>query len=56
MPPMRPGSAAETTDVHARVRQLEQENARLLEEQQTRQQETKALASIGRTRAAARSR
>ncbi len=45
---MRPGSAAETTDVQARVRQLEQENARLLEEQQTRTQETKALAGIGR--------
>jgi len=48
MPPMRPGSAAETTDLQTRARQLEQENARLLEEQQTRQQETKTLASIGR--------
>jgi len=45
---MRPGSGAETTDLQARVRQLEQENARLLAEEQTREQETKALASIGR--------
>ena len=48
MPPIRPENPAETTDLLARVRQLEQENARLLEEHQTRQQETKALASIGR--------
>ena len=36
------------TALRARLRQLEQDNARLLEEQWTRQQETKALAGIGR--------
>jgi PAS domain S-box-containing protein len=34
--------------LHARLRSLEEENARLLEEQRSRLQETKALAGIGR--------
>jgi PAS domain S-box-containing protein len=38
----------EETALRARLRQLEQDNARLLEEQWSRQQETKALAGIGR--------
>ncbi len=36
------------TALHARLRALEQENARLLEEQWTRLQETRALTGIGR--------
>jgi PAS domain S-box-containing protein len=36
------------TALHARLRELEQENARLLEEQWTRLQETRALTGIGR--------
>ena len=35
------------TALHARLRALEQENARLLEEQWTRLQETRALTGIG---------
>jgi len=48
---MSPESRAETenqTALHARLRWLEQENARLLEEQWSRQQETRALTGIGR--------
>ena len=48
---MSPEDRAETEDqtaLHARLRWLEQENARLLEEQWTRQQETRALTGIGR--------
>ena len=48
---MRPQRAMVTQDdaaLHARLEWLERENARLLEEQRTRQQETKALAGIGR--------
>ncbi|MGH7365324.1 MAG: GAF domain-containing protein [Candidatus Rokuibacteriota bacterium] len=45
---MAPWSGADTQDDTARLRQLEQENARLLEAERVRRQETKALASIGR--------
>ena len=48
---MSPEHRAETEDqtaLHARLRWLEQENARLIEEQWTRQQETRALTGIGR--------
>ncbi len=48
---MTPGNGAETQDeavLHARLRALEQENARLLEERWTRLQETRALTGIGR--------
>jgi len=51
MPPMSPESRAEMQDeaaLHARLRWLEQENARLLEEQWTHLQETRALTGIGR--------
>ncbi len=48
---MSPESRAEMQDeaaLHARLRWLEQENARLLEEQWTHLQETRALTGIGR--------
>jgi PAS domain S-box-containing protein len=48
---VKPGQHAEDQDLaalRARLRQLEAENARLLEDEQTRRQETKALAAIGR--------
>ena len=48
---MSPESRAAMQDeaaLHARLRRLEQENARLLEEQWTRLQETRALTGIGR--------
>ncbi|HET9853911.1 MAG TPA: GAF domain-containing protein [Methylomirabilota bacterium] len=48
---MIPENRAETEDqtvLHARLLRLEQENVRLLEEQRTRQQETRALTGIGR--------
>ena len=48
---MSPEHRAETEDqtaLHARLRWLDQENARLIEEQWTRQQETRALTGIGR--------
>ncbi len=51
MPPMSPESRAEMQDeaaLHARLRWLEQENARLLGEQWTHLQETRALTGIGR--------
>jgi PAS domain S-box-containing protein len=51
MAPMSQRSAAGTQDetaLHARLLRLEQENARLLEEQWTRLQETRALTGIGR--------
>jgi len=51
MPPMSPESRAAMQDeaaLHARLRWLEQENARLLEERWTRLQETRALTGIGR--------
>ena len=51
MPLMGPENRAEMEDetaLHARLRGLEQENARLLEEQWTRLQETRALTGIGR--------
>jgi GAF domain-containing protein len=51
MLPTNPGNRAETQDetaLHARLRALEQENARLLEEQWTRLQETRALTGISR--------
>jgi GAF domain-containing protein len=45
----QPGTDAQNeATLKARLQWLEQENARLLEEQWTRQQETKALAGIGR--------
>ena len=51
MTPIDPRPASTLDDaalLHARLRELTRENARLLEEQQTRVQETKALAGIGR--------
>jgi PAS domain S-box-containing protein len=51
MLPTNPGNRAETQDeaaLHARLGALEQENARLLEEQWTRLQETRALTGISR--------
>jgi len=44
----RGAATQDETALHARLRQLEEDNARLLEEQRTHQQETKALAGIGR--------
>jgi PAS domain S-box-containing protein len=44
----RGAATQDETALRARLRRLEQENAQLLEEQRTRQQETKALAGIGR--------
>ena len=40
--------AAEIASLRARLRRLEQENLRLLDDERARQQETKALAGIGR--------
>ncbi|HEX7786964.1 MAG TPA: GAF domain-containing protein, partial [Methylomirabilota bacterium] len=40
--------AAEIASLRARLRRLEQENLRLVEDERARQQETRALASIGR--------
>src|SRR5258706_14264385 len=51
MPPTSPQSHADMQDetaLLARLRSLEEENARLLEEQWTRRQETRALTGIGR--------
>ena len=51
MGPAKPGSgvdAAETASLRARLRRLEQENVRLLENERARLQETTALAGIGR--------
>ncbi|MGH7386598.1 MAG: hypothetical protein ACREKG_15570, partial [Candidatus Rokuibacteriota bacterium] len=51
MAPTAPRSGADTQDetaLRARLRQLEEDNARLLEAEWTRRQETKALAGIGR--------
>ncbi len=51
MPPTSPHGRADLQDeavLHARVRSLEQENARLLDEQWTRLQETRALTGISR--------
>jgi PAS domain S-box-containing protein len=51
MPPTSPHGRADMQDetaLHVRLRSLEQENARLLEEQWTRLQETRALTGIGR--------
>ncbi|MGH7350617.1 MAG: hypothetical protein ACREI6_11410, partial [Candidatus Rokuibacteriota bacterium] len=48
---MGPRGGADTRDettLRARLHQVEEENARLLEAEWTRRQETKALASIGR--------